>query len=59
MNEVIRGCFAGVLLGLAYFVGWLSAHAALNTECIKQQSFYVAENVFDCKLREGVKGKTS
>lgn len=49
-------CFiVGVVLG--YQSGWVNAHRMVKHECIKTGSFFVGDNVFECKLKEKVRAE--
>ncbi len=48
----MRGFLIAVLIVASYFGGWLAAHDEVNAECVRQGSFYVGNNTFDCSLRK-------
>ena len=39
----------------AFIFGYGAAHGEVATECQKLNSFYVGDNVYDCKLRDNKK----
>lgn len=38
-----------VIVVLALFIGWTTAHYVVSTECQKLGAFYVGQKTFECK----------
>jgi hypothetical protein len=49
--EIMLGVFIVILLMAVYNIGWIASANTIKTECQKLGSFYVGEQVVECKLK--------
>lgn len=50
-EDFLFGVVATLSIILALALTWAICHTAIGNECKKQGSFYVGDDIYDCKLR--------
>ena len=50
-----KGFFSAIVLVCVFALGWAVSATTIKHDCDKLNSFYVGQNVYDCKIKKDIR----